>query len=697
MNKFVLALICSALTACVAATPPKKSLPVAAPVPAPEIKPAVELPLPAPVPKSGLDVSGFDTAVRPQDDLYRFGGGGWLATTEIPADKSNYGSFMKLADDAEAALRSLVEAAALAKNAPGSAEQKIGDLYSSFMDITALALAGTKPLQAELDRIARIASVHDVYEYIGYNQRIGIAEPLAVVVRQDGRDATTYLTGLRQSGLTMPDRDYYLKSDEKNAAFRAQFEQYVAKLLAIAGQRDAISAATRIAALESRIANAHWTKVQNRDPIKTYNKLDIPAALKLAPGFDWVAFLGGAGLAIGQVDISQPSYLQALTRLVSQTPVDDWRAYFRFKLLDAYAPYMAQDFEQAAFDFHASVLRGVKEQPLRWKRAVQTMNGAMGELLGKLYVEKTFAPEAKQRMLTLVGNLLRAFDRSIDDLEWMSPTTKAEAKKKLSKFTVKIGYPDQWRDYSTLNIIPGDLIGNVQRANEFDYARQLEKLGKPVDRNEWLMNPQTVNAYYYPPRNEIVFPAAILRPPFYDPDADDAANYGGIGAVIGHEISHGFDDQGRQFDGDGNLRDWWMPEDATRFKERAAKLSAQYSGYTVIDNLKLNGDFTLGENIGDLSGLAMAYKAWKFSLNGQDAPIIDGYSGAQRFFLGWAQVWRRKYRDDDLRMRVVADPHSPSEFRCNAIATNLEAFYDAFGLKEGDKLYRPPADRVKIW
>ena len=655
------------------------------------------VPATPPTAKSGLDLTGFDTSVRPQDDLYRYGAGKWLASTEIPADKSNYGSFTKLNDDAEAAIHGLVEKAAASKSATGTDAQKLGDFYASFLDTAAVAIAGIRPLQPELDRIAKLQSARDVYGYIGYNQRLGIGEPLGMAVTQDARDSEHYLVRLFQSGLTMPDRDYYLKNDPKNVEFRAQFELYVAKLLAISGQSDAQSAAKRIAALETRIANAHWTKVQNRDPVKTYNKVDLAAAHQMAPDFNWPAFLIGAGLPVGQFDVHQPSYVQELGRFINQTPIADWRVYFRFKLLDAYAPYLAQPYEDAAFDFHSRVLRGVKEQQPRWKRAIQTMDGAMGELLGKLYVEQNFTPEAKQRMLQLVGNLLKAFDHSIDDLTWMGTATKAEAKKKLAKITIKIGYPDKWRDYTALRVVSGDLLGNVQRANDFEYQRQLNQLGKPVDRSEWLLTPQTVNAYYYPPRNEIVFPAAILRPPFYDQGVDNAVNYGAIGAVIGHEMSHGFDDQGRQFDGDGNLRDWWSAEDATHFRERAARLSAQYSSYTVIDKLKLNGDLTLGENIGDLSGLAMAYKAWQVSLNGAESPTIDGYTGAQRFFFGWAQIWRRKYRDDELRMRVVADPHSPSEFRCNVIASNLDAYYEAFGLQPGDKLYRPPADRVKIW
>ena len=675
---------CVLLTACAATPTP--------PAPAPA-RPVVV----APPARSGLDLAALDNKIRPQDDLYRFGAGTWLANTEIPADKSNYGSSTKLGDDAEAAVREVVEAAAAVHGAAGSDQQKIGDFYASFMNTTALALAGLRPLQSELDRIMLLHSVREIYRYIGYNQRIGVKQPVAYYIGQDARDSAHYLAAVFQSGLTMPDRDYYLKDDPTNAQYRAKFEAYVAQLLAISGDKDASSSAKRVVALETRIANAHWTKVQNRDPLKTYNKVDINGARKLTPGFDWDAFLEGAAVPADQLNIQQPSYVQELARLVSSVPLSDWRVYFRFKLLDAYAPFLAQDFDEANFAFNSRVLRGVQEQQPRWKRAVQAMDGAMGELIGKLYVEKTFSAEAKQRMQKLVGNVLKAFDSSLDNLDWMGPATRIEAKNKLARITVKIGYPDKWRDYSALNVIAADLLGNVRRANEFEFARQVSKLGKPIDRSEWLLTPQTVNAYYYPPGNEIVFPAAILRPPFFDAGVDDAVNYGGIAAVIGHEISHGFDDKGRQYDGFGNLRDWWSFDDNAKFKARAASLVAQYSSFIVIDDLKINGELTLGENIGDLSGLAMAYKAWKFSLDGKESPVLDGYSGAQRFFLGWATIWRRKYRDDELRRRVVTDPHSPSEFRCNVIAMNLDAFHEAFATKEGDKLYRAPADRVKIW
>jgi predicted metalloendopeptidase len=495
----------------------------------------------------------------------------------------------------------------------------------------------------------------------------------------------------------MPDRDYYLSPDDKFVQFRKKFTVYVEQMLARAGERNAKSAAARIAALETRIANEQWTKVQNRDPVKTYNPMSLPEYQKLAPGFDWTAFFEGLGAPVQRLDVNQPSFIKGMGQLVKTVPVSDWRLYFKFQLLDDYAPALSKEFADLEFDFHKRTLNGIQEPLPRWRQAVESMDNTMGELVGRMFVEAHFGAEAKQRMLVLVGNLLKAFDASIDGLEWMSPATRAEAKKKLSKITVKIGYPDQWRDYSALAIKRDDLVGNLLSAAEFQHQRLVKRTGGPVDKGEWLMTPQTVNAYYSPSTNEITFPAAILRPPFFDPEADDAVNYGGIGAVIGHEISHGFDDSGRQFDGDGNLRDWWTAEDAAKFKARADRIVAQFSGYSVLDNQHINGELTLGENIGDLSGLAVAYKAWQISLDGKPSPEIDGFTGPQRFFIGWAQGWRRKYRDEEMLKRLKADPHAFSEFRTNGPTANIDAFYDAFGVKEGDRMYRPPTDRVKIW
>jgi putative endopeptidase len=674
------------LTACAAST--SKTPPAAAPIAAP----------PPPPPKSGLDLSGFDRSVKPQDDLYRFAGGTWLANTEIPADRSNYGSFIILDDKAQDEVRQLIVAASeKPNNPPGSDAQKAGDFYLSYMDTARIESLGLTPLAAEIAQIDALATPRDVARYIGYTMRIGVGQPFIWYTAPDSKNSSVYLGALTQNGLTMPDRDYYLSPDEKFAQFRAKFTIYVEQMLARAGERNAKSAALRISALETRIANAQWTKVQNRDPVKTYNPMSLPEYQKLAPGFDWVAFFDGLGAPAQRMDINQPSFFKGIAQLVKTVPVADWRLYFKFQLLDSYAPALSKEFADLEFDFKQRTLNGAQEPRPRWRQAVDSMGNNMGELVGRMYVDAHFGAEAKLRMLHLVDNLLKAFDSSIDTLEWMGPETRVEAKRKLAKITVKIGFPDKWRDYSSLAVKRDDLIGNLLRAAEFEHQRYVTRSGGPVDKGEWLMTPQTVNAYYNPSTNEITFPAAILRPPFYDPEADDAVNYGGIGAVIGHEISHGFDDQGRQFDGDGNLRDWWTAADTDNFKARANRVVSQFNGYTVLGDQHINGELTLGENIGDLSGLAVAFKAYKMSLNGQPAPVLDGFTGDQRFFLGWGQVWRRKYRDPELLKRVKTDPHAPSEFRTNGPTGNIDAFYDAFGVKPGDGMYRPQNERVKIW
>jgi predicted metalloendopeptidase len=659
--------------------------------------PAVAAAPVVPPPRSGIDLAGMDTAVRPQDDLYRFVGGRWLASKPLPADRPTYGSFEMLEERAEIEVRAVVEAAAGAASEPGSAAQKIGDFYASYLDTTRLAALRIEPLQDEMRRIDAIRGTRDVYEYMGRALRMGVAMPVLLYIGQDSRDSTQYLTGVFQGGLTMPDRDYYLSPDTQYVEFRAAYRRYVEALLTAAGERNAASASKRIEALETRLANHQWSRVENRDPVKTYNRKTFEELRTFTPNFEWLSLLTAARVPALALDINQPSYVQQLARLVRSTPLADWRDYLRFRALDASAPYLAADIEQLHFEFHRRALRGVQVPPPRWKLALQAMDGGLGELVGQLYVQRTFSAEDKARVRTMVDNLLAAFRVSIDENEWMSPATKQEAQRKLASFTVKIGYPDQWKNYAGLEIRRGDLLGNVRRANEFEFDRQVAKLGKPLDRSEWLMSPQTVNAYYYPPMNEIVFPAAILHPPFFDPQADDAVNYGAIGAVIGHEISHGFDDQGRQFDGAGNLRDWWSFDDNARFRERAGRLVGQFSRYTVLDGKPVNGELTLGENIGDLSGLAVALKAYRRSLGGAEAPVIDGFSGMQRFFIGWAQAWRRTMGDAEVLRRLTIDPHSPTEYRCNGTVSNLNEFHDAFGVKEGDRLYRPPAERVKIW
>lgn len=646
----------------------------------------------------GIDVANFDTSVRPQDDFFRYVNGTWLENTKIPADRSNYGSFTQLFDEAEASLKEIIEEAAAAKAEPGSDEQKIGDLYRSFMNADEVERRGLTPLAAEFERIDGLASHADVVSYFGYAQTAGVQSPLGLFVDQDAKHSTEYIAYLTQSGLGLPDRDYYFNEDARFVEIRAKYLEHVQRMFELAGLESPAASARAVVDLETRMARSQWTRVQNRDRDSTYNKVDFAAAAGLAPGLGWRAFFAAAGLpGVEDFIVRQPSYVQALDGIVAGTPVERWRTYLRWKLLDAWAPDLPQRFVDADFDFYGRTLRGTEENRPRWKRGVGRVQGAMGELVGKIYVERHFQAEKKARMDELVGNLREAFRQAIDELAWMGDETKAQAYIKLDKFVAKIGFPDEWKDYSALQVWDDDLIGNLMRSNAVEYDRMIQKLGKPLDRGEWFMTPQTVNAYYNPPMNEIVFPAAILQPPFFNVDADDATNYGAIGAVIGHEFSHGFDDQGRKSDGDGNLRDWWTEQDAAEFERRADGLVAQYAAFNPIDDMHVNGEFTLGENIGDLAGLTMAYRAYRLSLGGEEAPVIDGFTGDQRFFLGWAQVWRRKYRDDELRRRLVTDPHSPSQYRTNGIVSNMPAFYRAFDLKEGDGMYRAPEDRVQIW
>ncbi|HKU14402.1 MAG TPA: M13-type metalloendopeptidase [Steroidobacteraceae bacterium] len=651
--------------------------------------------------KSGVYLQNLDKSVRPQDDFYRHINGGWLAATQIPADRSNYGAFTKLQEDAEHDLRDILEEAAKSKAAAGSDAQKVGDYYASFLDEATVEARGLKPLSAELSRIDALKTPQDIAGYIGHAQRLFVAQPFAYYVAVDEKNSSQYVSTLTQTGLGMPDRDYYLsKDDARLKSIREKYEPYVRDLLALADTPDAAGAAKKIYAIESRIAQAHWTRVQNRDAEKTYNRYDRAALGKLMPSFDWDAFLRGAQIPSDKVPamvVTQPSYFQALDRLFAEVPVADWRVYFRYKLLNTYAPDLPARFVQRQFEFNDRTVSGIEELKPRWKRGVDTIEGAVGDLVGKMYVERHFKPEQKQRIDALVKNLLAAFDSGIDQLEWMTPDTKRKAHEKLALFTTKIGYPDKWRDWSKLQIRRDDLVGNEMRAAAVVFERGVSKLGGPIDRTEWLMTPQTVNAYYNPPTNEIVFPAAMLQPPFFDVTVDDATNYGAIGAVIGHEISHGFDDQGRRYDGHGNLHDWWAPADNDEFTRRAKAFGAQYDASSPLPGTHVNGDLTMGENIADLAGVAMAYRAYKLSLKGKQAPVIDGYTGDQRFFTGWAQGWARKYRDDELRRRLLTDPHSPSEYRTNIIVANLPEFYRAFDVKPGDKMYRAPAQRVKIW
>jgi len=646
---------------------------------------------------SGIDLTSMDRSVRPQDDLFRYANGTWLATAPFPAEYPRAGIVIWLFEKAQDDVHKILLEAAAAGEAAPPASRRLGDMYASFMDEARVEALGAKPLAPLFAEIAAIDGPTALARFFGRAQGLGINVPMGVYVSPDDRRATHNIAFVTQAGLGMPNRDYYLRDDETQVEVRRKYVDYLAKLLTLVGEADGAARAERILALETRIATDQWTPVQNRDPVATYNRHSIGSAGDLAPLFDWRGFLAAGGLPAEDFVISQPTYATALGGHLHREDLATWKDYLKVRAIGAYARVLSAPFVEASFDFNARTLRGTEQLRPRWKRAVSETDGAMGEAIGAEYVARHFPPAAKQRMDQLVRNLLAAFDRGIDALEWMSPATRAEAHAKLAKINVKIAYPDKWRDYSGLEIRRDDLAGNVMRANQFEWNWQVSRAGKAKDASEWLMTPQTVNAYYLPTNNEIVFPAAYLQPPNFDLRVDDAYNYGSIGATIGHEISHGFDDSGRQYDGDGNLRDWWTAEDNDRFKARSGGLVQQYSSFTALPGLNVNGELTLGENIGDLSGAAVAYAAYVASLNGAEAPVIDGFTGAQRFFLGYAQSWRDKWRDALMREVVLTDPHAPSEFRTNGVVANMDEFYAAFGLREGDKLWRPAAERVKIW
>ncbi len=647
---------------------------------------------------SGLDRANMDTKVRAQDDFYEYINGHWLATTPIPADKPGYGAFDALYDKSIENLRSIIEDAQ--KAARNAGERKVGDLYASFMDEARLEALGTKPLQSEFARIDALKNISDIAAQIAHNGMIGVDAPFGGGVHQDNKDSTKYVVDFGQSGLGLPDRDYYLKEDDaKLKLIRDQYLGHVERMLALGGDADAKSSAAKVLALETEIAKVQWTKVENRDPIKVYNKVQIADLDSIAPGFDWKTLLAESHVAgkVEYVIISQPSYFKGMAELIKNTPMPVWKTYFRWHLLHAEAPYLSKAFVDENFAFYGTALRGTPENRARWKRGVRVVEASMGEQLGQVYVARYFPAQSKARVQQLVQNLIAAYRQSIATLDWMSPDTKQEALAKLAKYMLKLGYPDTWRDYSALRIDRNDLLGNVRRANEFEYNRNIDKLGKPIDRTEWGMTPQTVNAYYNPELNEIVFPAAILQPPFFDPNADDAVNYGAIGAVIGHEISHGFDDQGAQYDGAGNLHDWWTKSDHAAFAAKTKALVAEYSAFEPVKGYHLNGELTLGENIADNSGVAIAYKAYKISLGGKPAPVIDGMSGEQRFYAGFAQVFREKSRDNAMIEQIKSDPHSIAVDRVMGAVVNQPGFYEAFDVKPGDKMYVAPDKRVIIW
>jgi putative endopeptidase len=649
--------------------------------------------------KSGLDTAAFDKSVRPQDDLFRHVNGGWLAKTEVPADRPMYGTFVQLADKAEADLYALIEELAGDPNKrPGSTAQQVGDFYASFITESRVNAAGAAPLKPRLDAIAALTTTAQWAEHLGKLSMIGLPGAVGGFVEADAGDPTKVALYLGQSGIALPDRDYYLVDNPRYADARVKYQTYLETVFMLAGRPRATDDAKAVLALETELARLQWTREDSRDVQKTYNKMTVAKVVADFPGFDWTAWAKAQGIdKAPEWVIGQPSFFKGFAALVPATPLETWKAWTAAQVITMHAPLLSQPFIDAYFEFFGKALSGQQAQRPRWKRGVQLVNASMGEALGQLYVAKHYPAAARTRMQAMIDNLIEAYRQSITELDWMTADTRKEALDKLSKFRPKIGYPPKWKDYSTLVVKADDPVGNYERANHVESEYQIGKLFRPVDRDEWLMTPQTINAYYHPVKNEIVFPAAILQPPFFDVTADDAVNYGSIGAVIGHEIGHGFDDQGRRFDGSGKLRDWWKPADETEFQKRAALLVEQFNGYSPVAGMTINGQFTLGENIGDLGGLAIAHRAWKISLRGRPSPTIDGLTGDQRFFMGWAQAWRAKARDEYLRRQIVSDPHAWAEFRANGPLGNIPAFYEAFGVKPGDKLYREPEKRVKIW
>jgi putative endopeptidase len=648
---------------------------------------------------SGIDTASFDTSVRLEDDFYKHVNGGWLSKTAIPAEKPAYGAFDELSDGAEKNLHNLIESAAKeSSRQAGSVAQQVGDLYASFMDEARAEQLGYEPIQGHLDRIAAVKTMREFAVLAGELSTAGIGSPVNQYIEPDAKNPSANIVTFMQAGTSLPEREYYLNKDAKYAEVRAKYVEYLAQVLSMVGHANAATEAKAILALETEMARAQWTPAESRDAIKTYNKFAVANLNTQFPGFDWAAFLTAQRLdTVPDVIIAQPSFFRGVGALAGRMPLSTWKAWLSAQVVIAEARFLSQAFVDANFEFFSKTLNGQQAQRPRWKRGVALVNGSLGEAVGKLYVDKYFPPEAKARMEKMIANLLEAYKQSITTLDWMTPETKKEALAKLAKFTTKIGYPDKFRSYAGLEIKANDLLGNAERANRFAHAFQTAKLGAPVDRGLWLMNPQEVNAYYNPVQNEIVFPAAILQPPFFNFKADDAVNYGGIGAVIGHEIGHGFDDQGRHYDGDGTLRDWWTTTDATEFNKRAKMLVEQFNQFEALPGLHVNGQLTLGENIGDLGGLSIAYKAYTLSLAGKPSTTIDGLTGEQRVFMGWTQAWRAKFRDEFLRVIVTSNEHAPSMYRGFAPLTNIDAFYEAFGVKPGDKMYRKPEERVRIW
>ena len=644
----------------------------------------------------GFDRAGMDTNVRPGNDFFGFANGTYVRNLQIPADRSRYGMFDALGELSLNRTRAVIEATAAGQNASDADAARISNLWRSYMDEARIERLDAQPLQPQLQAIRAATTREDIARLMGRGQGDFYDSLFGTYINDDARDPTHYAVYIGQSGLGLPDRDYYLTPQfaEKKAAY----QRYVEQMLTMIGWENPAERARQIVEYETRVAQASWTRVESRDRSRTYNPMTIAELQAAAPQFPWAVYMQEAQLgSVNRVVVSQNTAVPRLAALFGSTDVDTLKAWEAFHLADSAAPLLSQRFVNAQFEFRGRTLSGQPQNRDRWKRGVAFVGGNVGEGVGRLYVARYFTPQARERMQVLVRNVLGSMRNRIEHLTWMTPATRTEALSKLDHFTVKIGYPDRWRDYSALQTAPDDLYGNARRGQMFEWRREVNRLNGPVDRTEWGMTPQTVNAYYNPPRNEIVFPAAILQPPFFDPEGDMAINYGGIGGVIGHEISHGFDDQGRRSDGMGVLRDWWSPADATAFEAQTTRLGAQYSAFEPLPGARVQGGLTMGENIGDLAGLTVALDAYRASLNGQPDRVIDGYTGMQRVFLGWAQVWRANQRDDALRQQIATDPHSPSQYRVNGVVRNIDAWYEAFNVQPGDALYVPPEQRVRLW
>jgi len=651
--------------------------------------------------RSGLDLNHIDSAVRPQDDLFRFMNGKWLKESKIPEDRASDGAFYWLYEQAEKQVKQIILDQAASGAAAGSNAQKIGDLYNSFMDEAKAEQLGTTPIEKDLAAAASFKTADQFFQILGDLESRGLSGLFYSYVSTDNKDSTKNILYLGQGGISLPDEAYY-REDEYHE-IRDAFLIHVEKIFDLAKLANGKAAAAQVLELETQIAACHWDQVRDRDAEATYNKKSFSELVDLATTFNWPLWMAASNTpahVLEQVVVRQPSFFEGLSKLIQSFDLEKWRSWLTWHIISGASPYLNKALVDENFNFYGTTLSGIPKLKERWKRGVGLVEGALGEAVGQIYVDRHFGKQAKERMVGLVANLIQAYRVDIKALTWMSDETKEKAFVKLDKFTPKIGYPDKWRDYSKLTITQDDLIGNLAQIAKYSQDFEYAKIGKPVDKSEWYMTPQTVNAYYNPGMNEIVFPAAILQPPFFDVLADDdAANYGGIGAVIGHEIGHGFDDQGSKYDGDGNLVNWWSDKDRAEFEKRTKKLIEQYDQLSpsAAPDVKVNGALTIGENIGDLGGLTIAYKAYEISLGGKQPAQIDGYTGAQRFFMGWAQSWRGKYRPEEVRRRIATDPHSPDEFRCNQIVANLSEFYDAFSVGDKDKHFMPANERVRIW